>query len=102
MNNNFAEIIDLLIDQKERDLQRYSLRGDANQRITDKLSTELNLLIELNNKAVDLTVGLPIEKLLEISIKVHHMNELDPELDGHAIYLHRKNGPNLSQNHLEV
>jgi hypothetical protein len=96
------QIISLLLEKKDKDLQKYLSKENPIPDVAQKIVDEYNMLAEINNQLSDLTIGLPLFSLKDISKKVNEMDNLDPELDGHTLFLHRKKGYNLCQIHIDI
>lgn len=97
MGHSEIELINHLIDQKEKDIKKYLLKENASQYIVDKMNRELSELIMVYNKLIDLESGLSIQVLKKISENIAKIEQVDPELNGHTIYIHKSEGKNHSR-----
>ena len=96
MEFNEIELIDQMVNKKEADLMKYLQKENASQYFVDKMNKELSELIQVYNKLIDLEAGLSINTLKRISLSIAKMEEVDPELNGHSIFIYKSKGKNYS------
>lgn len=101
MKNSILEKFNHLIDQKDRDLNKYLRREDASQYVVDKMNNEIVALTELYNLLVDLESGLSIPTLTNISKEVAAIEKADSELNGHTIFINKSEGNKRSQIYIQ-